>query len=152
MFVDRGGCLTSDSEIWSWPITLPETNSSPLKVGHPKRKLVFQPSIFRGKLLVSGRVSFSFCTMGLNDYIIMIVWLYPEKLLLTWILLLQNTMYKAFYGRFPSHDWVVVVTSPLESTFKKSWTRGQKQCHNQIANLETYKKIVWKLGFVNYAH
>ena len=28
--------------------TLPETNSSPLKIGHPKRKLVFQPSIFRG--------------------------------------------------------------------------------------------------------
>ena len=27
--------------------TLPETNSSPLKMGHPKRKLVFQPSIFR---------------------------------------------------------------------------------------------------------
>ena len=28
--------------------TLPETNSSPLKIDHPKRKLVFQPSIFRG--------------------------------------------------------------------------------------------------------
>ena len=28
-------------------VTLPETNSSPLKIGHPKRKLVFQPSIFR---------------------------------------------------------------------------------------------------------
>ena len=28
--------------------TLPETNSSHLKIGHPKRKLVFQPSIFRG--------------------------------------------------------------------------------------------------------
>ena len=27
--------------------TLPKTNSSPLKIGHPKRKLVFQPSIFR---------------------------------------------------------------------------------------------------------
>ena len=36
--------------------TLPETNSSPLKIGHPKRKVVFQPSIFRGELLVSGRV------------------------------------------------------------------------------------------------
>ncbi len=30
--------------IW---FTLPETNSSPLKIGHPKRKVVFQPSIFR---------------------------------------------------------------------------------------------------------
>ena len=27
--------------------TLPETNGSPLKIGHPKRKLVFQPSISR---------------------------------------------------------------------------------------------------------
>ena len=31
-------------------------NSSPLKIGHPKRKLVFQPSIFRCELSVSGRV------------------------------------------------------------------------------------------------
>ena len=38
------------------PYTLPETNSSHLKIGHPKRKRVFQPSIFRGKLLVSGKV------------------------------------------------------------------------------------------------
>ena len=37
-------------------IYTPETNSSPLKIGHPKRKLVFQPSIFRCELLVSGRV------------------------------------------------------------------------------------------------
>ncbi len=28
--------------------TLPETNSSPLKIGLPNRKVVFQPSIFRG--------------------------------------------------------------------------------------------------------
>ena len=28
-------------------LTLPETNSSLLKIGHPKRKLAFQPSIFR---------------------------------------------------------------------------------------------------------
>ena len=37
--------------------TLNETNSSHLKIGHPKRKVVFQPSIFRGELLVLGRVS-----------------------------------------------------------------------------------------------
>ncbi len=36
--------------------TLPETNSSPLKIGLPKRKVTFQPSIFRCELLVSGRV------------------------------------------------------------------------------------------------
>ena len=28
--------------------TLPETNSSPLKISLPNRKVVFQPSIFRG--------------------------------------------------------------------------------------------------------
>ena len=33
---------------WSRWVTLPETNSLPLKIGHPKRKLAFQPSIFRG--------------------------------------------------------------------------------------------------------
>ena len=27
--------------------TLPETNTSPLKIGLPKEKVVFQPSIFR---------------------------------------------------------------------------------------------------------
>ena len=37
--------------------TLPETNSSHLPGSHPERKLIFQPSIFRGKLLVSGRVA-----------------------------------------------------------------------------------------------
>ena len=44
-------------------ITLPETNSSHLKIGHPKRKLVFQPSIFRcyvsfreGKLPILGGI------------------------------------------------------------------------------------------------
>ena len=46
--------------------TLPETNSSHLKIGHPKRKRSysnFQPSIFRGELLVSGRVTV--CVSGL---------------------------------------------------------------------------------------
>ena len=28
-------------------VTLPETNSSHLKIGYPKRKIVFQPSIFK---------------------------------------------------------------------------------------------------------
>ena len=37
--------------------TLPETNSSPLKIGLLNRKVVFQPSIFRDELLVSGSVS-----------------------------------------------------------------------------------------------
>ena len=32
----------------------PKTNSSPLKIGHRKRKLVFQP--FSGAMLFSGRV------------------------------------------------------------------------------------------------
>ena len=33
---------------WSDLYTLRETNSSPLKLGFPKRKLICQPSIFRG--------------------------------------------------------------------------------------------------------
>ncbi len=44
------------SFIWLGGGTLPETNSSPLKIGHPKRKLAFPSSIFRCELLVSGRV------------------------------------------------------------------------------------------------
>ena len=32
--------------------TLPETNSSHLKIGLPKRKFMFQPSIFGGLLLL----------------------------------------------------------------------------------------------------
>ena len=34
-----------------------QTNSSHLKIGLPNRKVVFQPTIFRGELLVSGRVA-----------------------------------------------------------------------------------------------
>ena len=43
---------------WNQPnlISLPETNSLPLKIGLPNRK-VFQPSICRGELLVLGRVA-----------------------------------------------------------------------------------------------
>ena len=40
-------------------VTLPKTNSSPLKIGHHKRKFVFQPPFFRGELLVSGKVTTS---------------------------------------------------------------------------------------------
>ena len=45
-------------------VTLPETNSSPLQIGHPNRKLVFQSSIFRCELLVSGRVVFGGVFVG----------------------------------------------------------------------------------------
>ena len=41
-----------------WRDTLLETNSSPLNIGLPNRKVVFQASIFRGELLVSGMVCF----------------------------------------------------------------------------------------------
>ena len=47
------------SNMYQWystVITLLETNSSPEKIGHPKRKVVFQPSIFRCELLVSVRI------------------------------------------------------------------------------------------------
>ena len=39
-FLQKKGKLTTK-------VTLPETNSSHLKIGYPKRKLVFQPTIFR---------------------------------------------------------------------------------------------------------
>ena len=46
------GCFLShiriSTSMWFTVSTLPETNSSHLKIGHPKRKIVFQPSIFRG--------------------------------------------------------------------------------------------------------
>ena len=40
-----------------WEVhALPETNSSPLKIGRAqKERIVFQPSIFRCKLFASGR-------------------------------------------------------------------------------------------------
>ncbi len=46
---------TSTSHFKSLP-SLKLYNSSHLKIGHPNRKVVFQPSIFRGELLVSGRI------------------------------------------------------------------------------------------------
>ena len=48
--------------------TLPETNSSPLKIGrNPIGKVVFQPSIFRGELFVSGRLG-DYTTKLYMDY------------------------------------------------------------------------------------
>ena len=45
-------------EVFSSYSTLPESNSSPLKIGHPKRKFLFQPSIFgcfgRGTIIKVG--------------------------------------------------------------------------------------------------
>ena len=38
------------------PFTLPETNVAPENSPSQKETIVFQPSIFRGELLVSGRV------------------------------------------------------------------------------------------------
>ncbi len=39
---------------FKWSLTLPKTNSSPLKMGLPKRKLVFQASISRGYVSFRG--------------------------------------------------------------------------------------------------
>ena len=41
---------------WLLPGVHPPKLTQPPKIGHPKRKFIFQPSIFRGELLVSGRV------------------------------------------------------------------------------------------------
>ena len=50
--------------------TLPETNSSPLKIGHPKRKLVFQPSIFRCYVSFREGKGFEHCSLlgGFRDF------------------------------------------------------------------------------------
>ena len=42
-----GTAPASIGPYWILYITLPETNSLHLKIGHLKRKIVFQPSIFR---------------------------------------------------------------------------------------------------------
>ena len=47
-------------------VTLPKKGKSPLKISLPKRKFIFQPSIFRCKLLVSGRVILT-SIMGYSD-------------------------------------------------------------------------------------
>ena len=50
--------------IWAKPKKKnPNSNPTlqPLKIGFPKRKLVFQPSMFRGELLVSGKVHLVWC-------------------------------------------------------------------------------------------
>ncbi len=53
--LDVAMCFRSKKCKDNLDVTLPETNSSHLKMGHPKRKVVFQPSIFRCKLAVSFR-------------------------------------------------------------------------------------------------
>ena len=54
------GCFVGVDSIgrccFLFEITPPKTNSLPPKIGLPKRKLVFQPSIFTCELLVSGSV------------------------------------------------------------------------------------------------
>ena len=57
-------------------LSLPETNSSPLKIGLPNRKVVFQPSIFRGYSLVSGRVSLP-KPKNMDIFFILFLWLDP---------------------------------------------------------------------------
>ena len=58
-------------------VTLPKTNSSPLKIGLPKRKFIFQPSIFRGELLVSRRSQGGYLSDGLFNHQPVVIWNYP---------------------------------------------------------------------------
>ena len=46
----------NDHHLHSQKRTVQKPNSSPLKIGHPRRKVIFQPSISRCELLVSGRL------------------------------------------------------------------------------------------------
>ena len=62
----------------SQDVPLPETNSSPLKLGFPNRKVVFQPSIFRGY------VSFRQCTdILINDQAVY-KWEHPQTRETSW--------------------------------------------------------------------
>ena len=49
-------CLGQSWDVWIACFTLPETNIAPENRPSQKERIVFQPSIFRGKPLVSGRV------------------------------------------------------------------------------------------------
>ena len=48
--------IVSSNIIYWDHCTLPKTNRSPTKIGHPKRKIIFQPSMVRCELVVSGKV------------------------------------------------------------------------------------------------
>ena len=65
-------CLGSE-KIWSFPRNIPSlklTASLPLKIGRNPigSRIVFQPSICRGELLVSGRVSFAWRSYRVENY------------------------------------------------------------------------------------
>ena len=45
---------------------IPKTNSSPLKIKHPKRKVVFQPSIFRCHVSFRGCISKDGCNFSID--------------------------------------------------------------------------------------
>ena len=51
-------------EFWS---RLPEANSLPLKIGHPKGKFVFQPAVFRCQLLASGMLQGGYFFIAASD-------------------------------------------------------------------------------------
>ena len=55
--------------IYTYP---PKTNSSPLKMSLPKRKVVLQPPLFRGNSLVSGRV------YGMEGLQYNSIWAFPQ--------------------------------------------------------------------------
>ena len=59
--------------IVSWRV-LPslKLTARPLKIGHPNKKLVFQPSVFRCELLVSGRV------YGMEGLQYNSIWAFPQ--------------------------------------------------------------------------
>ena len=63
----------SEDEIGSPPKnTLPETNSSPLKIGRdPKRKRSSSNHPFSGAMLVSGRV----CSIGMGQRILRVIYI-----------------------------------------------------------------------------
>ena len=65
--------------------TLPETNSSPLKIGNPKRKRSYSNHPFSGATLVSGRVSDLFLSIRCRCFVRLkfrgLPWISPQNCL-----------------------------------------------------------------------
>ena len=119
--------------------TLPETNSSHLKIGHPKRKLVTsiptKPSIFRGELLVSGRVH-----QYLHLYWVMV-----------WNIFLFSTLpggndpfWRSYFsdGLKPPTNLVKACSLWKFCFFTFVLSIWKKRCSNQNLNANLYMRVV----------
>ena len=82
-------------------ITFPETNTSPLKMGHTKRKFIFQPLIF------TGHVSFRECIW---DWTI-----HPEHILVKYLTIDQPQLLRSYWRSGLSQKSAVENSRPIRS-------------------------------------